>query len=113
MLKDKNIYTPEEITMFVERDMNALDKSVRVVDSPNDKFENEYIVAMKTSTIIIPYIGAADYHFAVQLSDGSWADKPGLTPSRWNALDGTAIAWDLGSIKNYYNTETVYFAVVR
>ena len=51
--------------------------------------------------------------FAVQLNDGTWADKPGRTPSRWNKLDGTAIAWDLGSIKNYYNTETVYFAVER
>ena len=113
MFKDKNIYTPEEITGFIQRDMDALNKSVRVVDSPKDKFDNEYIVAMKTSTIVIPSIGVADYHFAVQLSDGSWADKPGQTPSRWNVLDGAAIAWDLGNIKNYYNTETVYFAVER
>ena len=113
MFKDKNIYTPEEITDFIERDMKALNKSVRVVDSPKDKLDNEYIVAMKTSTIVIPSIGVADYHFAVQLSDGSWSDKPGQTPSRWNALDGTAIAWDLGNIKNYYNTASVYFAVER
>lgn len=113
MFKDKNIYTPAEITGFIERDMDALNKSVRVVDSPKDKLENEYIVAMKTSTIVIPSIGVADYHFAVQLSDGSWADKPGQSPSRWNVLDGTEIAWDLGNIKNYYNTETVYFAVER
>ena len=113
MFKDKNIYTPAEITEFIERDMHALNKSVRVVDSPEDKLDNEYIVAMKTSTIVIPSIGVADYHFAVQLSDGSWADKPGQTPSRWNALDGTAIEWDLGNIKNYYNTQTVYFAVER
>ena len=113
MFKDKNIYTPEEITEFIQRDMDALNKSVRVVDSPKDKLDNEYIVAMKTSTIVISSIGVADYHFAVQLSDGSWADKPGQKPSRWNVLDGAAIAWDLGNIKNYYNTETVYFAVER
>ena len=88
-------------------------KSVRVVDSPKDKLDNEYIVAMKTPTIVIPSIGVADYHFAVQLSDGSWADKPGKKPSRWNVLDGDAIAWNLANIKNYYNTETVYFAVER
>lgn len=111
MFKDKNIYTPEEITGFIQRDMDALNKSVRVVDSPKDKLDNEYIVAMKTSTNVIPSIGFADYHFAVQLSDGSWADKPGQRPSRWNALDGATIAWDCGNIKNYYNTETVYFAV--
>ena len=113
MFKDKNIYSPEEITGFIQRDMDALNKSVRVVNSPKDKLDNEYIVAMKTSTKIIPSIGFADYHFARQLSDGSWADKPGQTPSRWNALDGSAITWDLGNIKNYYNTKTVYFAVVR
>lgn len=93
--------------------MDALNKPVRVVDSLKDKLDNEYIVAMKTSTIVIPSIGVADYHFAVQLSDGSWADKPGQMPSRWNALDGTAIAWDLSNVKNYYNTETVFFAVGR
>ena len=113
MFKNKNKYTPAEITEFIKRDMNALNKSVRVVNSPSDKSDNEYIVAMKTSTIVIPSLGVADYHFAVQLSDGSWADKPGSTPSRWNALDGTAIAWDLDNIKNYYNTPTVYFAVER
>ena len=90
--------------------MKALNKSVRVVDSPLDKKKNEYIVAMKTSNIIIPSSGFADYYFAVQLSDGSWADKPGMTPSRWNQIDGTAKAWDLGNIKNYYNTDSVYFA---
>lgn len=66
---------------------------------------------MRTSDIIIPSIGVANYHFAVQLSDGTWTDKHGQTPSRWNTLDGTAIAWDCGNIKNYYSTESVYFAV--
>ncbi|MDE6020433.1 MAG: RHS repeat-associated core domain-containing protein, partial [Ruminococcus sp.] len=113
MYKSKNAYTPQEITGYIERDMKALNKSVRVVNSPSDKADNEYIVAMKTSDIIIPFINVADYHFAVQLSDGTWADKPGQKPSRWNALDGTAIAWDCGDIKNYYNTESVYFAVVK
>ena len=85
MFNDKNIYSPEEITEFIQRDMAFLNKSVRVVDSPMDKLDNEYIVAMKASTFVIPSIGVADYHFAVQLNDGSWADKPGQTPSRWNA----------------------------
>ena len=113
MYEDKNAYTPDEIAEFVLRDMDALDKSVRIVNSPEDKRENEYIVAMKTSTYILLGIGVADYHFAVLLSDGTWADKPGRAPSRWNALDGTAIAWDLAYLENYYNTETVYFAVEK
>ena len=113
MFKTKNKYTPDEITKYIERDMKELNKSVRVVDSPKDKLDDEYIVAMKTSTKVIPSIGVADYHFAVQLSDGTWADKPGQTPSRWNKINGTAVTWDLGNIKDYYNTETVYFAVKR
>ena len=111
MYKSKTVYTPQEITNYVKRDMSALKRSVSVVNSPSDKTDKEYIVAMKTSNIIIASIGVADYHFAVQLSDGTWADKPGQTPSRWNALDGTAISWDCGNIEGYYNKESIYFAV--
>lgn len=53
----------------------------------------------------------ADYHFAVLLSDGTWADKTGGLPSRWNVIDGTSATWDLGETKDYYNTESVYLAV--
>ncbi len=113
MYKNKNVYSTKEITNYILRDMKALKKNVRTVSSPSDKTNNEYIVAMKTSDIILPDIGIADYHFAVQLSDGTWADKPGQTPSRWNALDGTAIAWDCGNIESYYNSESVYFAVEK
>ena len=113
MFKDKPSYTTKEITNFILRDMKELNKPVRVVSSPLDKKSNEYIVAMKTSTTIIQSIGVADYHFAVQLSDGTWADKPGATPSRWNVIDGTSITWDCGEIKDYYNTESVYFAVEK
>lgn len=66
---------------------------------------------MKTSTKIISELGIADYHFAVQLNDGTWADKPGGTPSRWNKIVGTDSTWDCGNIDGYYNTESVYFAV--
>jgi hypothetical protein len=46
------------------------------------------------------------------LSDGTWADKPGQTPSRWNKIDGTSvIGWDLTGYKNYYNKGPIYFAV--
>ena len=57
----------------------------------------------------VPGYSFADYHFARQLSDGTGADKPGQTPSRWNKIDGMAATWDLGNQKGYYNTKTVYF----
>ena len=107
----KAIYNPEEIAQYVERDMNALGIPIRQVDSPKDKLANEFIVAMKTSDKLVPGYDIADVHFAVQLSDGSWADKQGIEPSRWNVLDGTAITWDIISGDAYYNTKTIYFAV--
>ena len=66
---------------------------------------------MRISTEAVPGYEYADYHFAVLLSNGTWADKTGRMPSKWNMIDGTAETWDLGEIKGYYNTESVYFAV--
>lgn len=117
-LEDR-IYSLDEITEYVLRDMEILGKNVRVIESPQDAQVNEYVVAMKTSTQSLPvsYTMNADYHFAVLLNDGTWADKPGQTPSRWNEIDGTASSWDLATpqdyyyIEGYYNTESVYFAV--
>ncbi len=113
MYKDKNIYTPEEITEFVQRDMQAYGKEVTVLKSLTDKKDGEYIVAMKTSTIVHPALGRADYHFAVLLSDGTWADKQGHNASTWNQIDGYAVAWNMIDYPGYYDTKTVYFAVRR
>ena len=113
MYLHKSKYTPEEITKYVIRDMDALGKAVRVVDGPEDKNDNEYIVAMKTSDRVLLLQGIADYHFAVLLSDGTWADKPGRKKSRWNKIDGMADTWDCGFRLGYYNTDTVFFAVER
>ncbi len=113
MGKDKRIYTTNEIQGYVLRDMKALNKTVRSIDAPAAKKDNEYVVAMKTSDIILPVINVADYHFAVLLSDGTWADKPGSLPSRWNRIDGTALKWDSGGYIDYYNTESIYFAVEK
>ena len=79
--------------------------------SPDDKLENEYIVALMTSDKLVPDFGYADYHFARQLSDGTWADKRGPLPSEWNEIDGCALAWDRADVAGYYNLGPVYFAV--
>lgn len=81
-------------------------REVRIVNSPDEAKENEYIVALKTTTSPIFF----DYHFARRLSDGTWADKQGVSVSRWNKLDGTALVWD-GPFFWQYNSNTVFFAV--
>ncbi len=113
MYDRKDIYEPEEVADMVLDDMYCYGKDVRIVEDPKDKLDDEYIVAMKTSDRKMMFTGRADYHFAVQLSDGTWADKPGNLPSRWNKIDGTAVVWDHRIIKNYYNSDTIYFAVKK
>lgn len=53
-----------------------------------------------------------DYHFAVRLSDGSWADKPGANSSRYNQLFFDGDVWtgvdgkSLGTASN-----TIFFVI--
>ena len=53
----------------------------------------------------------ADFHFAVLLENGMWADKQGTFPSRWGQIDGYALERDMDPGDKYYNSETRYFAV--
>ena len=118
--QENRIYTVEEIAEYVLRDMETLGKNVRIINNIMEASDNEYVVSMKTSTERVPvegYRNVADFHFAILLSDGTWADKTGQVPSRWNVLDGTDLTWDWGYpeneyyVKGYYNTESIFFAV--
>ena len=66
---------------------------------------------MKTSSIILPGEACNDFHFAVLLSNGMWADKQGDHPSRWGVIDGYAATWDSYPGDGAYNSETRFFAV--
>lgn len=58
------------------------------------------------------YNGEADYHFMVQTSTGTWAEKHGEEPSiNVGYIDRSTYSWDLGSTKGFYNSSTVYLAV--
>ena len=105
---NNKVKTVFEVAELVKKDMQARNKTVRIIQSPDEVEKNEYVVALKTTTSPVFY----DYHFARQLSDGTWADKQGVSNSRWNKIDGTAIVWD-GPMFVKYNSETVYFAVKK
>ena len=105
---NNKVKTVFEVAELVKKDMQARNKTVRIIQSPDEVEKNEYVVALKTTTSPAFY----DYHFARQLSDGTWADKQGVSNSRWNKIDGTAIVWD-GPMFVKYNSETVYFAVKK
>ena len=105
---NNKVKTVFEVAELVKKDMQARNKTVRIIQSPDEVEKNEYVVALKTTTSPAFY----DYHFARQLSDGTWADTQGVSNSRWNKIDGTAIVWD-GPMFVKYNSETVYFAVKK
>lgn len=107
-LEDDKIYTTEEMTDLVLRDMEYLGKDVHTVSSPYDKKDNEIIVAMNINK---PSCGEKfDYHFAVQLSNGKWADKVGFTEAQYDRIDGNAIEWEINEYQ-IYDEGPVYFAV--
>ena len=104
-------YSPGYIADLVLKDMEALGRKARVISTPEEATADERVVALKTGTYIFS-CGFTDYHFCVQLSDGTWADKPGSTNPRWNAIDGTAATWPLSGVStDYYCSTTCYFAI--
>ena len=104
-------YSVDEVAKYVLRDMDFLGIPARIIDNPSQKNESEYVVAMKTSCIIPRGYPCNDFHFAVLLSNGMWADKQGDHPSRWGVIDGYAITWDFNPGDKFYDSETRYFAV--
>lgn len=109
MYSYEEMFILEDMTKYVLSDMEILGKKVRVINNPSERKPDEFVVAMKVSTI--PFERSYDFHFARQLSDGKWADKQGGTPSRYNFIDGTDDTWDKEERDKYYNSKSIYFAV--
>lgn len=110
--KDKPYYDLEEVSAFVDRDLTELNVPHRVISSPDEKKSDEYVVALKVSTAVVPWLGMTDYHFLRQLSDGTWADKPGRSPVRKNYLNPFSSVWSCASIaSDFYDSKTVFFAI--
>ncbi|OJU17074.1 MAG: hypothetical protein BGN88_06360 [Clostridiales bacterium 43-6] len=84
--------------------VQARGKHIRVI-TQNDLIHptREYRVALR--------VASTDYHFMLQLSDGTWAHKRGQTAStQLGAINPTTLAWSWSGGPNY-NSETIYFAV--
>lgn len=102
---EKKDHSVTQVAALVEADMQVRGQEVRIIESPDEAQNDEYVVALKTTTSSF-----FDYHFARQLSDKTWADKQGGDASRWAKIDGNALVWD-GPFFIKYNSDTVYFAV--
>ncbi len=114
----------DTVAEMVLADAQKDGKMMRIIDSYDSPIEsNEYRIALRT--------GEGDYHFMKQHNNGSWSHKPGFCSTR--LIDGanpSVISWDAprvdmwylynygivketGTVPNYYNSKTVYFAVSK
>lgn len=96
-------------------------KGARTITGPTAAISvSEHRIALRTGWIdydgdqhvdLSPF-PEADYHWMVQNSDGTWAEKHGSQPSQnlYNVNPST-ISWNLGTITGFYNSATVYLAV--
>ena len=103
--KDRR-YNRDTMIAAVLADGEAYGRTVRPLTSPTDIREDEQLVVCKI------YDEGTNYHFAMQLSDGSWADKFGSGASRWNEIDGLADTWTIEDDAQtwVFDSASIYFA---
>lgn len=98
--------TGDSVYRFKDRTLNAVraqGKHIREI-SENDLIHptREYRVALRVAN--------GDYHFLLQLSDGTWAHKLGTTSSaQLGAINPSQLTWYWGN--HNYDSPTIYFAV--
>ncbi len=114
----------DNVAAMVLADAQKDGRTMRIIDSYDSPIEsNEYRIALRTCD--------EDYHFMVQHNDGRWSHKPGFCSTRliegpnpsvisWDAplvddflLQEYGIVKEVAAVVNYYDSKTVYFAVVK
>ena len=118
-----NDYSVSAVADMVLEDAKRDGRSIRPIDSFDSPISsNEYRIALRTSV--------DDYHFMKQHNDGTWSHKPGFCSTR--LIDGqnpSVVSWDapivdslllrmgiikeINVLKNYYDSDTIYFAVSK
>lgn len=101
----------DKVASYVLKDMQKVNRPSRIISSPSAHVNpDEYRVALRVGEQQDMY----DYHFMLQCSDGGWCTKAGQTPSEYlGMINPSNYSWDLGPIKNFYNSKTVYFAIKK
>jgi len=107
MFGEQANYDISSVSAFMIRDFEQAGKAIRKIDSYQDAIKGENVIALKT---LDPLFGMRDYHFAILLPDGSWADKQGTqNDSRQRAIQNPDESW--GNWWQRYDSETYYFAI--
>ena len=124
-------YVKGQAADYVEKNKEALSiagfREIESFDAPIN-IENEYRIAMRIGIgpeRIIEGMLDFDYHFMMQLSDGTWAEKlPGehsrVVSGSQVGVDPAAFPWNKGFVwgrginyNGFYNSGAIYFAVEK
>jgi hypothetical protein len=104
---NNNDHRVQIIADRVIKDMKQSGGDARIIDSSADAKDGEIVIAVKTRFWVF-----GDFHVAVLLPDGTWADKPGRgdasTKGRIEDPDGP---WPAGWLRRPYDSNTIYIAV--
>ena len=111
-----DIYENDTVEMIAERVIqnvrNVRGRNIEIIDGPTAHINNEeYRFCLRVGH----YKGNWDYHFWLQSENGEWCDKPDwrnaarvqgdVNPSEQN--------WEHMGVANFYDSETIYFAVTE
>lgn len=105
-------FTINDIANRVSADFTALGYDYKVYSDYDNVPSNEDCIVIAVFIYEHPKEGI-DYHFAIQLPNGQWADKPGAHPSRFGVLNFNGEVWDDGANINAYCEDTRFFVVRR
>ncbi|MBR5514259.1 MAG: hypothetical protein IKV85_09810 [Ruminococcus sp.] len=113
------VYEPTSVenrAMCTVNYIKGLHRSIRRIDGMNNSptfpiAENEYRVALRVETS-----PDYDYHYMLQLNDGSWAHKQGgrYPPQQLGFINPSTYVWSgPNSSIAKYDSDVIYFAVTR
>ena len=100
----------EEIVALTYDDLRTFNLDCTVFYSFNDVPKDSNTTTIACFTYIMPD-GTPDYHFAVLLSNGMWADKPGLAYGRWGELTFDGYTWNDGNKITASAQDTAFFCI--
>lgn len=97
----------QKITNRIINDMQQTECDARIIDTYTDAEDGEIVIALKTR-----FLFQTDYHVAVLLPDGTWADKLARgSDSTKGRIKNPDARWPSTFLFFPYNSDTIYIAV--
>lgn len=114
----------QSVASKVLSDVASRNRSIHVIDGPYGHVnDNEYRFCMRVGSHYISDLGIyqPDYHFWLQTDTGEWCDKAGWfnAATQKETYNPSNENWDLGysinnvphTYVNFYDSDTIYFAI--